>query len=143
MPLLDVSSPADLPLRCPAHPPTHTYLQFSTLLAFIYHPLLPAHNARFYTFLAFFTQGGACSCPVGKKVSNDSRSCIGNIFSIPNSFYTNHQIHLFKVVPTDDKPFPDRNECEEWNVDSCDQKCENTDGSYKVGYCSKQLWIVN
>merc|ERR1719352_636765 len=33
-------------------------------------------------------EGGACSCPVGKKVSNDSRSCI------------------------------DRNECEEWNVDS-------------------------
>ena len=26
---------------------------------------------------------------------------------------------------------PDRNECEEWTVDSCDQKCDNTDGSYR------------
>ena len=24
----------------------------------------------------------------------------------------------------------DRNECEEWYEDSCDQKCDNTDGSY-------------
>ena len=33
-----------------------------------------------------------------------------------------------------EQPSPsDRNECEEWNVNSCDQKCENTDGSYKVG----------
>jgi low density lipoprotein-related protein 2 len=46
-------------------------------------------------------EGGACSCPIGKKVGNDSRSCI------------------------------DRNECEEWEVQSCDQKCENTDGSYQ------------
>ena len=53
---------------------------------------------------------------------------------------------LFFIKPNDPKSRPDRNECEEWNIDSCDQKCENTDGSYKVVDCdvdyqkARELW---
>ena len=53
---------------------------------------------------------------------------------------------LFIIKPNDPKSRPDRNECEEWNIDSCDQKCENTDGSYKVVDCdvdyqkARELW---
>jgi low density lipoprotein-related protein 2 len=34
-------------------------------------------------------------------------------------------------VSNDSRSCTDRNECEEWYEDSCDQKCENTDGSYE------------
>ena len=43
--------------------------------------------------------GGECYCGKGKKVGNDTLSCV------------------------------DKDECEEWGY--CDQKCINTDGSYK------------
>ena len=62
-------------------------------------------------------EGGTCTCPVGKKVGNDSRSCIGmHIFLLLN------MTRLINFLV-------DRNECEEWNF--CDQKCDNTDGGFK------------
>ena len=75
--------------------PTHPHLLTVFYLIFsVYFP----YNARFSTFLAFFTQGGACSCPVGKKVSNDSRSCIGDKL-ITVYYILSTKIHTLASVP--------------------------------------------
>ena len=67
-------------------------------------------------------EGGSCACPDGKKLANDSRSCIGkDIQQSINSFTNEQSINLWGVL--------DLNECEEWGY--CDQKCDNTLGGFR------------